>query len=67
MLFSDKYPKADKWGSYEHGNYTYKELSDNCYVCGQMTHFVETNSGAYICSDECDEKFYDEIFKQAMK
>jgi len=67
MLFSDKYPEANERKEYEHGNYIWNKNADNCYVCGRMTHFIEQGSKTYICSEECDEKFYDEIFIQAIK
>lgn len=66
MLFNDKYPEANAEEEYEYGNYIWTDQTDNCYMCGRLTHFVEINAGAYICSEECDEKFYFEMFSQAL-
>ena len=67
MLFSDKYPNANPNEEYEYGNYIYTKRADNCHMCGRLTHFVEINAGGYFCSEECDEAFYNEMFKAAMK
>jgi hypothetical protein len=67
MLFADKYPEAKEGETYEHDNYIYSTKADNCYQCGKLTHFVEINIGAHICSEECDENFYLEAFKHALK
>ena len=68
MKFEDKYPEAkDSSKIYENGNYIYAMQTDNCYICGQLTHFIEINVGCHICSEECDEKFYDEMFAAAIK
>ena len=67
MLFSEKYPEANEQGQYEHGNYTWSKRPDNCYICGKLTHFIELNSEAYLCSEECDEAFYNEMFQHAIK
>lgn len=67
MLFSKKYPNANTKDSYEHGHYIYSDKADNCYMCGRLTHFIELNIEGYICSEECDKAFYDEMFKHALK
>lgn len=67
MLFSEKYPNANPNGTYEHGNYIYSASRDNCYLCGRITHFVESNMQCYVCSEECDEALYIQVFKEAMK
>ena len=66
MLFSEKYPNATPSGTYEYDNYIYSKKADNCYVCGKLTHFVEINAGAHICSEECDDEFYFQMFSQAI-
>lgn len=66
MLFSEKYPKANYDNEYENHNYIYGK-PDNCYMCGRITNFIEKNTGAHICSEDCDEKFYSEMFKAEMK
>ena len=67
MLFSEKYPEANSKENYEHDNYIYSDKADNCYVCGRLTHFVEINAGCHICSEECDDEFYFQMFAHALK
>ena len=81
MLFSEKYPDARsivitnkdsgkeiaQLETYENGNYIWSVNRDNCYICGRITHFIETNMKCYICSEECDEALYREVFKEAIK
>lgn len=67
MLFSDKYPKANEHEEYENGNYIWSHKADNCYICGKLTHFIEVNAGAHICSEECDDEFYFQMFAQAIE
>ena len=67
MKFDTKYPNANDREYYEYRNYIWVRKPDNCYICGQLTHFVELNAETYICSEECDEKFYSEMFKNAIK
>ena len=66
MLYSEKYPNANPRGSYEYGNYIYGKES-SCYICGKPTNFIEVNADAHICSEECDKKFYDDMFLAEMK
>lgn len=66
MLYSEKYPEASVNDTFECGNYIYSEKADNCYICGRLTHFVEINAGAHICSEECDEEFYFQMYAQAI-
>lgn len=35
---------------------------DNCYECGLLTPFIEINTEAFFCSDECVEKFYHDFY-----
>jgi hypothetical protein len=65
MIFANKYPEAKENILYEYGNYMWSPKADNCYMCGRLTHFIEVNVQAHICSEECDEKFYDEMFAAA--
>ncbi len=66
MLFSDKYPEANEHEQYEHGNYIWSPKADNCYICGKLTHFIELNAGAHICSEECDDEFYFQMYAQTI-
>lgn len=65
MLFCDKYPEAKEKEYYENGNYIWTEKADNCYMCGKLTNFIEINAGCHICSEECDDNFYLQLFSQA--
>ena len=67
MKYESKYQNAKPGDIYEFGNYIVSQKRDNCYICGELTKFVDINSEAYICSEECDETFYNEMFKHAMK
>ena len=67
MKYEDKYPNVKPGQIYEAGNYIISKNRDNCCICGSLTCFVDINSEAYICSEECDETFYNEMFKHAMK
>ena len=67
MKYEDKYPEAKPGEIYESGNYIVSKHRDNCYICGSLTRFVDMNSEAHICSEECDETFYNEMFRQALK
>ena len=67
MLFSNKYPNANEDRTYELNTYVWKKENDSCYICGRLTHFFETNMQCYICSEECDEALYEELFQQAIK
>ena len=44
MKYDTKYPNANEREYYEYRNYIWVRKPDNCYVCGQMTHFVELNA-----------------------
>lgn len=66
MLYCDKYPEANENEEYAGGNYIWTPKADNCYICGRMTHFVEINAGCYICSEECDDEFYFQMYAQAV-
>ena len=67
MKYEDKYPNAHPGDICEFGNYIVSKKRDNCYICGFLTNFVDVNSEAHICSEECDKAFYDEFFKKAIK
>lgn len=67
MKYEDKHPNAKPGQIYEAGNYIVSKHRDNCYICGSLTRFVDINSEAHICSEECDEIFYNEMFRQALK
>lgn len=67
MLFSEKYPETNDHTEYENSNYTWSSKADNCYICGKLTHFVETNTGAHICSEECDDELYFQICANALQ
>lgn len=62
MKFEQKYPDAKENTLYEYGNYLWNPKADNCYICGRLTHFVEVNMKAYLCSEECDEQFFNMMF-----
>lgn len=32
-----------------------------CISCGQPTFFIDSLSEAYMCSDECVDKFYEQV------
>ena len=66
MLFEEKYPDANEQEQYEGGNYIWVPKADNCYVCGRLTHFVEINLGAHMCSPECEEKFFYDAFRHSL-
>ena len=63
MLFSEKYPNANSSVIYK-CNYIYTSKPGKCCMCGRLTHFIEINAEDFFCSEECDEKFYNEIFKK---
>jgi len=67
MLFAEKYPNASAPHSYENGNFIYLDRADNCYMCGKLTHFIDSKTQAYICSEECETEFYNEMFKNAKR
>lgn len=56
MKFSEKYTDVAV-NTYIIDDNFYYENTDNCYICGALTNFVEKYSGAHICSDECEEEF----------
>lgn len=65
MLFEDKYPDAKEGETYNGDNYIWTPKADNCYVCGRLTHFIELNAGCHMCSEECDENFYLQMYMHA--
>ena len=61
MIFSEKY-KNLKVGEVKY-NVLRSTKSDNCYMCGRLTPFIDTNTEAHFCSEECVDKFYTEYFR----
>ena len=34
-----------------------------CFICGEKTHWIEINFEGYCCSEECDDKAWNEYFE----
>jgi len=64
MKFIEKY--SDLQPGHMHGNILRSDHNDNCRTCGCLTPFIEIHAECYFCSDECEEKFYQEFFKLNM-
>ena len=66
MKYSDKYPKA-KPSELVDATIMRSKKTDNCYCCGALTNFIDTDFETYICSDECEEKLMNDFFQQVVK
>lgn len=67
MKFSEKFPSAQVGDIVEYGNYEVSRRQDNCIHCGKLTSFKDIYSGAYVCSDECEDAYFSEYFKKSLK
>lgn len=64
MKFNEKYPSL-KPGEVE-GDILRVDHFESCHECGHLCSFIEVNTEAYFCSDECVDKFYHEFYKANM-
>ena len=46
---------------FNHDEFVWSEKVDNCYVCGRLTHFINLDFEAFVCSEECDEALIKEF------
>ena len=53
MKYIDKYPNMKKIVE-EHDDIM-RGRPDNCYVCGQITEYIDIDFCTHICSDECSD------------
>ena len=47
---------------FNHDEFAWSEKVDNCCVCGRLTHFIDLDFEAFVCSEECDEALTKEFF-----
>ena len=63
MKYSIKYANC-KNDELVESNIIYKDKKDNCYICSSLTNFIDTDFGAYICSEECNDAITNEYIKR---
>lgn len=68
MKFSDYPVKTDDHGfRFAKDDVMVTETEKICLVCGVPTKYVDTISEGHFCSDECRNKFYQEMSQQTAK
>ena len=65
MKYSDKYPNAQPQEMID-ATILCTSKTDNCYQCGCLTHFMDTDFEAFICSEECEEALTSDFFKNVI-
>ena len=48
---------------FNHNEFYWSEKADNCCVCGKLTHFIDVDFEAFVCSEECDETLMKEFWE----
>lgn len=57
MKYIDKYPNMKKIVEEHDG--IMRGRPDNCYVCGQITEYIDIDFCTHICSDECSDMLFE--------
>ena len=62
MQYSQKYPNAKYLDMIDNDILVGKELKP-CSFCGELTNFIEINSEAHFCSEECVNAWYKDFWE----
>lgn len=65
MKYNKKYSEAIPYTMVD-ATIMYSNKADNCYVCGNLTNFIDVDFEAHICSEECEDKLIGEFFHRAL-
>ena len=65
MKYSEKYSDAKPMEMVD-ATILCTSRNDNCYQCGALTNFFDTDFEAFICSEECEEKITSDFFRNAI-
>ena len=65
MNYDQKYPNAKPLEMVD-ATIMCGSKADNCYVCGNLTNFIDVDFETHICSEECEDKLTGEFFRHAL-
>lgn len=64
MKFSYKFADmlAGENGGWANWDYLVMPVPQKCASCDSLTHFVDICSATHLCSEECEQTFYDKMY-----